>query len=104
MIKFTVKKSGSGKISEIKVIGHSGYDKRGRDIVCAAVSTACQMAVAGIENQALARTETQLRDGFLSCKISEEREEGADFLLNSLMMTIYQIAEQYKKYLFIVEV
>lgn len=104
MIKFKAVRSKDGKIVHLEVRGHSGYAPEGSDIVCAAVSTACQMTVNGIEAQNLAEISCKAEDGFLVCDIPEKREEGADLLLNSLMMTIYEIARQYKKYLFVLEV
>lgn len=104
MIKFKVVRGKDKKITHIEVKGHSGYAESGQDIVCAAVSTACIMTVNGIEKQNLADMTYKEEDGFLVCDIPENREEGADLLLNSLMITIYEIAKQYKKYLFILEV
>ncbi|MGM9550650.1 MAG: ribosomal-processing cysteine protease Prp [Clostridia bacterium] len=104
MIKFKVEKSESGKIVSIEVNGHSGYAECGSDIVCAAVSTAVQMTLNGIEEMKLADISYSVNDGYLVCEIPEDREYGADLLLNSLMITIYEIAKQYKKYLFILEV
>ena len=86
MIKFRVRRSGDGKIEELKV------------------TTACQMTVNGIEAQGLAAVSYETGDGLLECTISSERNEGADVLLESLMITIYEIAKQYGKYLFITEV
>ena len=104
MIKFKAVRNDDGKIVRITVKGHSGYAGSGHDIVCAAVSTATQMAVNGIEVQKLANVSYSVEDGFLDCEISPARDKGADVLLESLMITIYLIAEQYKKYLFITEV
>lgn len=104
MIKFKTARDENGKIIRLEVKGHSGYAEAGSDIVCAAVSTACQMAVNGIEAGELAKISYETDDGFLVCDISREREEGADVLLESLMITIYAIARQYGKYLFILEV
>lgn len=104
MICFKVKRSENGKIVRLEVNGHAGYAISGYDIVCAAVSTACTMTINGIEAQNLAKLTYKESDGFLECDIPLQREEGADLLLNSLMITIYEIAKQYKKYLFILEV
>ena len=104
MIKFKVVRNSEQKIIKIEVKGHSGYAEHGSDIVCAAVSTACIMTVNGIEAQNLADITYVEKDGFLVCDIPEKREEGADLLLNSLMIMIYEIAKQYKKYLLILEV
>lgn len=104
MIKFKVERNAEGKIVRLKITGHAGYAESGFDIVCAAVSTACTMAINGIEELKLADITYKQNDGFLEAKIPENREEGADVLLDSLMITIYEIAKQYKKYLFILEV
>lgn len=104
MIKFKVVRNEKQKIVRLEVKGHSDYAERGSDIVCASVSTACIMTINGIEEQKLAKITYKKKDGFLVCNIPEEREEGADLLLNSLMITIYEIAKQYKKYLLILEV
>ena len=104
MIKFKVVRNDTGKIVRITVKGHSGYAEIGQDIVCAAVSTACHMAINGIEAQKLSNVSYNTEDGFLDCEISQKRDKGADVLLESLMITIHEIAEQYKKYLFITEV
>ena len=104
MICVKVKRSADGKIVRLEVKGHAGYAECGYDIVCAAVSTACTMAINGIEAQNLAKLTYKESDGFLECDIPEIREKGADVLLDSLMMMIYEIAKQYKKYLFILEV
>lgn len=104
MIKFKISRNDDGKIEKLKVTGHSGYADKGADIVCAAVSTACQMTVNGITELGLAKVHTKARDGFLECEISPKREDGADLLLESLMITVYEIAKQYNKYLFVTEV
>ena len=104
MIKFKVERNADKKIIGFEVRGHAGYAENGHDIVCAAVSTACTMTINGIAKQKLAKITYNKRDGFLVCAIPEKREEGADMLLDSLMITIYEIAKQYKKYLFILEV
>ncbi len=104
MIKFKVERNKDNKIVTLDISGHSGYAPIGSDIVCAAVSTAVQVAINGIEELKLADIKYEAKDGFVFCKIPEERAEGADVLLDSLMITIYEIAKVYKKYLFILEV
>ena len=104
MICFKVKRSSEGKIVGLEVKGHAGYPENGYDIVCAAVSTACTMAINGIEALELADITYKQDDGFLACEIPETRKDGADVLLDSLMITIREIAKQYKQYLLIVEV
>lgn len=42
MTKVTIYKNSEGYISRFRVEGHSGYDTKGKDIVCAAVSVLAQ--------------------------------------------------------------
>ena len=104
MIRFKVERNSEEKIVKLEVKGHANYAESGFDIVCAAVSTACTMAVNGIEALKLADITYEQSDGFLLCEIPEKRKDGADVLLDSLMITMREIAKQYNKYLFIVEV
>jgi len=50
MITIHINKAGEEKSIHIK--GHAGYDEKGRDIVCAAVSTIFQLAIMGLEELA----------------------------------------------------
>jgi len=104
MIKFKTVKDDGGKIVRLEVKGHSGYAEEGSDIVCAAASAACQMAVMGIESQGLAEVQYETGDGILVCDISPERKDGADVLLESLVYFMCELSKQYGKYISILEV
>ena len=99
MIKFITVSDTEGKITQFTVDGHSGFAESGGDIVCASVSTAVWLTINGIEKQNLAKLTYEQRDGFVKCTISGERSEGADILLNSLVMFITELAAQYQDYL-----
>lgn len=102
MIKFSFYRSG-GKITRLQIVGHAGYAEKGYDIVCAAVSTALWMAMKGIEEQELAGITYKEEDGFVDCVLTDEREDGADAILRSLEIAVYELAKQFKKNVFIVE-
>lgn len=99
MIKFITLSDSDGKITQFTVDGHSGFAERGSDIVCASVSTAVWLTINGIEKQNLAKLTYEQRDGFVNCIIPRVRAEGADILLNSLVMFIAELSSQYKEYL-----
>lgn len=48
MIRIDVFRNKDGKISEYRVCGHSGTAERGRDIVCAGISSLAQTALLGL--------------------------------------------------------
>ena len=99
MIKFTTLSDSDRKITQFTVDGHSGFAESGSDIVCASVSTAVWLTINGIEKQNLAKLTYEQRDGFVKCIIPHQRAEGADVLLNSLVMFIAELSLQYKEYL-----
>ena len=99
MIKFIAVKNTDGNIRRFTVDGHSGFAESGEDIVCAAVSSTVWMTINGIEKQNLARLEYVERDGFVDCIVEEKFSEGADVLLNSLVMFIAELSGQYKEFL-----
>lgn len=99
MIKFKTVSDTEGRILHFTVNGHSGFADSGEDIVCASVSSVVWMTINGIEKQSLAKLSYEERDGFVDCIISEERSDGADVLLNSLIMFIKKLSGQYKKFL-----
>ena len=99
MIKFTTVVNTEGKITQFTVKGHSGYAESGSDIVCASVSTAVWLTINGIEKQNLAQLTYEERDGFVNCIIPDERSDGADILINSLVMFISELSGQYGEFL-----
>lgn len=104
MIKFTTVKNTDGSIQRFMVDGHSGFAESGEDIVCAAVSSTVWMTINGIEKQNLARLSYEERDGFVDCIVEEKFSDGADVLLNSLVMFIAELSGQYKEFLKLTQV
>ena len=103
MIKFETVKNTDGKIIYFSVSGHAGYSEEGSDIVCASVSSAVWMAVNGIEKLKLAELDCKQDDALVECSVSEKRSEAADALLESLVMFVTELSEQYGKYVYITQ-
>ncbi len=103
MIKFETETDTFGKIVRFSVKGHSMYAEEGKDIVCAAVSSAVWMAINGIEKQKLAEVSVKQDNGFVDCLISEKRAAGADAVLTSLLLFMKEMAAAYKKNVFLVQ-
>ena len=98
MIKFTTVTNTDGKITQFTVNGHSGFAESGSDIVCASVSSVVWLTINGIEKQNLAKLSYEQRDGFVKC-IFSDKSDGADLLLDSLVMFITELEKQYKEFL-----
>ncbi len=89
-------------ITGFNVKGHAGYAESGSDIVCAAVTTAVMTTVNGLTDVAHIQAEVTVEEGFLSCllpeKLSETERREADLLIDSLLLTLENLATQYAAY------
>lgn len=102
MTIITITKSKNGDYKEVVCKGHAGFAEAGHDIVCSAVSilvintfnsieklTDCQMEVGSDE-----------RVGLITCHFPKGPDAGGRLLLDSMVMGLQSIAEEYgKKYL-----
>ena len=106
MIKGTFYRTESGTIHQFRITGHAGAGEYGEDIVCAAVSALSinvinsVSSLAGIEMQVEADQEN---GGFLEATISEdltqEQKNVAQILLESLLLGLESVQEDYQQYI-----
>ncbi len=94
MIRVNIKNK-NGKVYEIVVKGHAGYDDYGKDIVCAAVST---MMITTVNNIiCLDDSINYVEDaGLLKVSVKEETEINQKLLSNVIMM-LEELKDQYPK-------
>lgn len=86
-------------IKEITVSGHALYDKSGKDIVCAAVSTAIYVTANAIESlKEDHNIDLKIDDGYFNLKVKNSTTivEG---LLRNLEYTLDELEKQYSKYI-----
>ncbi len=83
------------------VKGHAMFGKYGKDIVCSAVSTLVMNTVNSIENLTEVKFEIDKNEsGILKFKFTSEPDEKGQLLLESLVIGIIGIHEEYgNKYL-----
>ena len=98
MIEITFKP----KTLELKVTGHAGHDKKGRDIVCAAISTlfytlgeALWQSASMLYEEPLVKDEEG--DGYIVCHPKEEYEGNIARTYWTILIGMQSIAEQYPK-------
>ncbi|MBY9079380.1 ribosomal-processing cysteine protease Prp [Paenibacillus sp. HN-1] len=100
--------SPQGSIIAFAVRGHAEYDRRGRDIVCAGVSTATAGTVNAIETLTGVVLDSTMKDGFLSATMvpidDAETAAKVQLLLESMVVMLGIIAQSYGKYIKIQEV
>lgn len=95
MLKVLVKKTNSQVLS-INLSGHTEYDEHGRDIVCAAASTASIVTVNAIDALGYSGNIQVLmnEDGYLDIKVLETNDI-IDKLLKNLIKSLEDLEKQY---------
>ena len=79
---------------EIKIKGHAGYDKPGKDIVCAGVSTLVQTLIQSIEELTSDKIQYSMSPGTVDIKFGNLSER-AQALTGSFFVGIRMIADEY---------
>lgn len=98
MIKVNIKSDKDNNIKKVFVSGHSNYAEAGKDIVCAAVSTAMYMSVNLVDKFCSNYSfETFEASATMNLEIIETNEE-TNIVLNNLVSTLEGIEEDYAKY------
>lgn len=103
MINIEINRNYIGNVYRFKVEGHAESVPDGNeDPVCAVVSTATQFAVLGLIDVLDIKVNLTIGSGILDCELPEitdsEILEKANVLLETLTLTLRQIAEQYADY------
>ena len=99
MITATVVKNRSEYVS-FSCKGHAGFARAGKDIVCSAISALTINAANSIMTLTSSKIDVNENDGFLSWKFTEGCDRDATLLMDSLLMGLRSVEEEYnKKYL-----
>jgi uncharacterized protein YsxB (DUF464 family) len=87
------------KLKEVTVKGHANYKAHGKDIICAAVSTATILTANAIKHLMLDHLiDLTVDEGYF--KISKkENHDIIDGLLKNLEHTLYELEKDYPKYM-----
>ncbi|MBE7022451.1 MAG: ribosomal-processing cysteine protease Prp [Ruminococcaceae bacterium] len=107
MISVDFFRNKENKLVRFRLSGHAGYAESGADIVCAAATTAAMTAVNGLTDIAAIRLTPEVSPGYIDCALpeglSERERRDADVLLESMVLTFLNLAEQYAAYISIQE-
>lgn len=105
MIVVSIKRNKKGIIREFVIEGHSGFDKAGKDIVCAGVSAISGAAIIGLERLLNINPIITIdsKRGYLKCSIpdyiSEANAEKAQTILETMVLGINDISEKHNKFI-----
>lgn len=107
MIRITIGRDAEGRIVSFAVVGHANSAKRGKDIVCAGVSTVSVGTVNAIETLTGIVLPATMKDGWLSSEIPTHSDPEVDgklqLLLESMVVMLETIASSYGKFVDIVD-
>jgi uncharacterized protein YsxB (DUF464 family) len=107
MIRVVIYKAREGEITGFKVTGHAGFNARGKDIVCSAVSALAQTALLGLLKVAEADPAYKIDEGYLECSLNNGLTDRQRIMCDAIFGTLYEgiksIKESYIKYIDIVE-
>ena len=96
------------RITGFTVSGHSGYEERGKDIVCAYVSAVVTMAEATINDVCGAKAKVRVKDEqariTLTLPASCDEEDTVQAVLAGMMLTLISMRDDYPDYIEVLEV
>lgn len=106
MIDIRIVRDKEGFIWEFTVEGHAGFDKRGSDIVCAAVSAVAYTTIGALDDLTDIKNYSE-KSGLMSCRIptdiSEDKKQVVKIILETMLIGFKQIRDAYKKYVSVLE-
>ncbi len=98
MVTARVVKDSSGYL-EFSCTGHAGFRPKGRDIVCSAISALTINAANSIMTLTDSKIVVDENDGFLSWKFEGNCDERAKLLMDSMILGLQSVSDEYKGYL-----
>ncbi len=100
MVNVTIYKK-ENQITGFEFIGHAGFARRGKDIVCAGISALVVNTINSIEQLTEDKftCEVEEKSGDVRFHMVDEISDDAQLLLKSLELGVLGILELYKKYI-----
>ena len=95
MITAVIYKTSRDDVFGFYITGHAGYDRYGRDIICAAVSALSINTINSIEQLTTDRFETKQSEGNLKFKLVTNEAPGTQLLLKAFILGLETISETY---------
>lgn len=95
MITAVIYKRTEGDILGFRITGHAGYDRYGRDIICAAVSALSINTINSIEQFTADQFKAEQEDGDLKFKLVTNEAPETQLLLKSFILGLGSVQETY---------
>jgi Predicted ribosomal protein len=84
-----------GELTGFRIAGHNG--NAGRDIVCAAVSSAAYMAANTVSEVIRADAEIAVEDGYMLVRVAPGQIESCGSILKGFRLHMQELMKQYPK-------
>ena len=101
MIKVVIEKNNS-KIISFEVSGHSNYDEKGSDIVCAGVSAIVVGGINALVNENKKAIEYECKEGYAKVLV-KNIDSNIEMILDVISTQLYTVEESYPKFIKIIE-
>ena len=102
MIKINIEKNNT-KIVSLEVSGHSNYDEKGKDIVCAGVSAIVVGGLNALLNENKNAIDYKCKEGYASVFVKDIDNDNINKILDVITTQLYTIEESYPKFIKIIE-
>ncbi len=97
MVTATIVKAPSGYVS-FSCSGHAGFMKKGKDIVCAAISMLTINTANSIMTLTSSKINVNENDGFISWTFEDIPCHDAELLMDAMIIGLRSVEEEYGKY------
>ena len=101
MIKVVIEKNNS-KIVSLEVSGHSNYDTKGKDIVCAGVSAIVVGGINALVNENKKAIDYECKEGYAKVVV-KNIDNNINMILDVITTQLYTVEESYPKFIKIIE-
>ena len=91
MVRIRIFSDQDRKITSYSVTGHSGTAERGRDIVCAGISSLAQAALLGIGEHLHREVDYKVTSGELTMRLKGAPDELTEAILRTMLMGLREI-------------
>lgn len=98
MIKIRINKT-NNKYSSLEVSGHSNYDEKGKDIVCAGVSAIVTGGLNAMTYENKNKISCVIKDGYVNVDVLDINDDKLQLIMDVIVIQLRTIEENYKKYI-----
>lgn len=85
-------------VSHVKITGHAGFDEKGKDLVCAAVSSISIGTLNALDELANSDCKLTLADNMIKIEVLQINER-SQLIIQTMIIQLKTLYEQYKDFI-----